>query len=282
MPGLFSRDLTRIRGTLQALLEAQRSVEVLGEHRLAGRMADYPLIVVAECDSLEPPFRRELVAYAEGGGSLLLVGPSAAAMFASELGVSVAGAPRTEERYLAYGGALMAVKGPIAAVEAGSKARPFGLLHAGKDPGSPSVPAASIAALGRGRIAAIYFPFSRAYLEARSEAARAFLDDLARQLFPEPLVEVKGSPDVDVAVQRIGGRLAVNLINTAGPHAEPRGAIQDSIPPVGPLEVTIRTKEKPRRVTVEPGGEPILFQFRDGAARLSLPRLEVHAVLLVE
>ena len=33
------------------------------EHHLAGRMAEYPLIVVGECDFLEPAFKAELVRY---------------------------------------------------------------------------------------------------------------------------------------------------------------------------------------------------------------------------
>ncbi|MDG3007898.1 hypothetical protein [Paludisphaera mucosa] len=45
---LFGRDNERLGGVLAALLEARRSVEVLGEHQLAGRLAEYPLIVVPE------------------------------------------------------------------------------------------------------------------------------------------------------------------------------------------------------------------------------------------
>ena len=92
-----------------------------------------------------------------------------------------------------------------------------------------------MARLGQGKIAATYFSFSQGYLSDRSATTRAFLNDLARQLFPDPLVEVTGSSDVDVSVNRIGGRLAVNLVNTAGPHADANTPIIDSIPPVGPL-----------------------------------------------
>ena len=49
-------------------------------------MAEYPLIVVGECDYLEPAFKQQLVRYVQNGGSLLLVGPQAASLFASESG----------------------------------------------------------------------------------------------------------------------------------------------------------------------------------------------------
>ncbi|MHB9046798.1 MAG: hypothetical protein ACYC35_12725, partial [Pirellulales bacterium] len=141
---------------------------------------------------------------------------------------------------------------------------------------------ASVAALGKGRIAATYFSFSRGYLGNRSPAARAFLSDLVRELFPAPLVEVRGSSDVDVTVNRVQGKLAINLVNTAGEHWLRSNALVASIPPVGPLEVTLRTAQKPTSVTLEPGGERLDFDYSDGKARLTLPRLEIHRVIVVE
>jgi len=280
--GLFNRDLSKLRGTLQALLESQQSVEVLGEHHLAGRMEEYPLIVVPECDYLEPGFKQELVAYVQRGGNLLLVGPQTAALFPSALGFTAAGAPQAEPRYLAHAGTMTLTKGPCQAVTLGPKALAFGRLSAANQVNSPSQAAASIARLGRGHIAATYFSFSQGYLSDRSETARAFLNDLARRLFPKPLVEIRGSPDVDVAVNRIGGRLAVNLVNTAGPHADVQSPIHDSIPALGPLEIAIRTPKKPKRVVLEPGSQPLSFKYRNGATHLTLPQLEIHSVIVLD
>ena len=74
----------------------------------------------------------------------------------------------------------------------------------------------------------------------------------------------------------------MNLVNTAGPHADVKAPIHDSIPPVGPLEIAVRTGKKPGRVSVEPGGETIAFEFKDGEARLTLPKLAIHSVLVIE
>ena len=89
--GCSTATSSRISGTLQALLEGQQVVDVVSEHHLAGRMAEYPLIVVAECDYLEPAFKAELVDYVKQGGNLMLIGPSAASLFAPELGVTPGG-----------------------------------------------------------------------------------------------------------------------------------------------------------------------------------------------
>jgi hypothetical protein len=242
--GLFARDLARISGALQALLEGQQSVEILGEHHLTGRMADYPLIVVPEWEYLEPPFKDELVAYVKGGGSLLLIGPKTVALFQPELD----------------------------AVGSDAGRRSF--------PAPDGQPAASITEFGRGKIAAVNFAFGQRYVSAPSEPSRQFLNDLARQLFPTPLVEVKGSPEVDVVVNRLGGKLAVNLVNTAGPHQ--REPIVDSIPPVGPLDVTIRQAAKPAKITLEPTGIALPFEHRDGEIHLRVPRIDIHEVIVVE
>jgi len=97
-----------------------------------------------------------------------------------------------------------------------------------------------------------------------------------------PMVEVSGSHDVDVSVNRIGGKLAVNLVNTAGPHANTQVYAFDNIPPVGPLDVTIHTGSKPSQVTLEPAGTPLAYTFAEGAIKLTLPRLEIHDIIVVE
>lgn len=283
--GLFNRDLARINGVLQALLESQNSVEVLGEHHLAGRLSEYPLIVIPELEYLEPKFKDDLVAYVKGGGNLLLVSPKTAALFQKELGVTLEGEPNSSAHILEHNGVIAYPKGAVQSVKLGPNTQPFGKLHSSKDfnrsdIASPGQPAASIASLGRGKIAATYFAFGQGYGSTRDPVTRKYLNDLVRQLFPKPLVEIKGSAEVDIVVNRIGGKLAINLINTAGPHqTEP---ILESIPPIGPLTVTIRQPAKPAKVTLEPGGKALAFDYRAGEIQLTLPRLEIHDIIVVE
>jgi len=279
--GLFARDLARISGALQALLEGQQSVEIVGEHHLTGHMADYPLIVVPEWEYLEPKFKDELAAYVQGGGNLLLIGPKTAAIFQTELGITLEGEPVPVANYrLAHNGGLAAISGQMQFAKLGPKCKAFGRLQETDEANSSSPPAASINEVGQGKIAAVYFTFGQGYVSARTELARQFLNDLVHQLFPEPMVEVKGSSDVDVVVNRLGGKLAVNLVNTAGPHQH--APIVDSIPPIGPLDVTIRQAAKPAKVTLEPAGTPLSFEHRNGEIHLIVPRVDIHEILVVE
>jgi hypothetical protein len=282
MQRIFSNgDLANLSGVLNCLLESQNSVEVLSEHHLRGRMDDYPLIVIPEWECLEPAFREELLQYVRDGGNLLVIGPKAAALFEKELCVKLKAKAEERHQWLECDGWLAAAKTLSQDVKPGRGATPFGRLHLSNDLDSPALPAASIARLGKGRIAATYVNFGERYRNAATSVARRFLNGLVRELFPKPLVEVGGSQYVDVSVNRIDGKLAVNLVNTAGPHAQNSVYVFDEIPAVGPLQATIR-HPKPRRVLLEPGRRAVRHTYSNGAIRLTLPRLEIHDVIVVE
>jgi hypothetical protein len=279
--GLFSRDSAHMDGILQALLQSQQSVELLSEHHLTGRMGEYPLIVVPEWQYLEPKFKDELVEYVKAGGNLLLVGPKTAQLFQSELGITLEGQSKPEGSvYLAQGDAVATIKGVSQAVALGQNSQPVGRLLAANDPAATSQPAASIATLGKGKIAACYFTCGRSYNSDHSPIVRQFLNDLTRRLFPNPMVEVQGANDVDVSVARNHGKLLVNLVNCSGPHQE--DPIIENIAPIGPLQVKIRLAAKPNKVTIEPSGQPVDFEYRDGAVELTVPKVGIHEIVVVE
>lgn len=169
--------------------------------------------------------------------------------------------------------------GEIGRVTLSSKAQPIGTLYAENNTQSAPQPAASVMPFGKGKLAATWFAFSRGYLTTGSPEMRSFLNDLTHQLFPTPVVEVDGSPNVDVSLAQLNGALAVNLVNTSGPHwKEP---LIDSIPPIGPFKLTIRTA-KPNSVTLEPGAHSLPFDFRDGKVQVTAPSLEIHSVIVIK
>ena len=275
-------ELAALNGALRSLLESQFSVEVLAEHHLAGRMGEYPLIVVPEWEYLPAKFRKELLAYVQGGGNLLLIGPKCAAMFKNELKVSLPGEAKEKVQWLEWDGWLAAMKTTSQSVRLHAGAKAFGRMYSMNDFAGPAEVAASIAKCGKGSIAATYLNFGERYINGATNTARGFLAGLVRELFPKPMVEVAGSHLVDVAVNRIDGKLAVNLVNTAGPHANEKVYAFDEVPAVGPLAITIRAGRKPKKVTLEPAGMPWPHTFGKGEIKLELPRLEIHDIIVVE
>jgi hypothetical protein len=278
----WNGELTPLTGILNALLDNQQSVDVVMEHQLAGRMSDYPLLVIPEWEYLAPAFVDALRAYVRGGGRLLLLGPRAAALFAKELDIVLNGQPVEARKWVAHRDRLGATIGLFQEATLGATARPFGALHERDDFNSPKAPAAVVTPCGRGVIAAVLINLGERYRKARNSVVRDFLGAVAGRLFPHPLVTVGGSHFVDVVVTRSHGNLTVNLVNTAGPHHDPGVHVYDEVPPIGPLSIRIRTNGRPARIVRHPGGEPLPFTYAAGAVRLTLPRLEIHEVLVIE
>jgi len=265
-----------IQGVLHALLETQNSVEIRMEHNLLPRLREYPLVVLPETEILEPDFIDALLAYVRAGGNLLAIGPATIALFQNELGIEYAGEAAERVQWLDCDGHLAGLKAWSRPVVPGPG--DFGRFYADADFEGATTPAATIAKLGKGKIAAVHAKLGERLLKAGDSHVKRWLNSLVRELFPEPLVEVSGSSRVDVSVNRLGGKLAINLLNTTTPP----GYVFDEIPPVGPLDLKIRVPSRPNKITLEPEGVPLPFNYQDRVATLTLDNLSIHAVVLVE
>jgi hypothetical protein len=102
------------------------------------------------------------------------------------------------------------------------------------------------------------------------------------RLLPEPIVRLSGSENVDVSPRRLDDALAVHLVNTSGPHANPPVGGIDAISPVGPLEVSIRLPKKPRAIIQQPEDKRLVVRWADGRASVVVPSLEIYSILVVE
>lgn len=276
-------DLNPLQGILQCLLEGQNSVEVLMKHQLAGRMADYPLLVFPEWSDLKDSFKKELLEYVENGGNLLIIGSEAAASFEEELEVEWRGDLKTDAvQYLEFEGGLTGLQTPSRDVEIGLRARSFGRLFSANEPTGDWRPAASVVDYGKGRLAAVYFNFGERYCNGATTIARDFLQGLVRELFPEPLVEIDGSHNVEVTVMEKDNRLLINLINTAGPHSDKKRYVFDEIPAIGPLQITIRQKNRPQSLYLQPENKALSFEYTEGLVKLSIESLTIHRILVLE
>ena len=282
-PQLFTPNspaVRSLRGALQGLVESQHCVQVVSEHHLRGRMADWPLIVLPECEYLDADFLDELIRYVKQGGRLLAMGPKCATNFASVLDVAWQGEPVAKKpARIEFSGAKGEFGATWQPVKLGSTAKTFGTVRPA-EANALAAPAASITPLGRGFIAATWLSLAERSADHATPSARAFLDALTRELFPKPMVEVSGSHDVDVSLARNHGKLLVHLVNTSGPHAsEP---FIDAIAPVGPLKVTLRATGRPKSITLEPGGHPLEFTHADGETRFTVGEVPVHSIVVVE
>jgi hypothetical protein len=139
----------------------------------------------------------------------------------------------------------------------------------------------AILPLGDGKIGLLPVAVGREYEKSGDESLRRRVDKAVRVLFANPLVEVSGSPRVDVSVSRLKDqRMAVHLVNTSGSHGD--AGIIRQIDPVGPLQVTVRCDRKPARITLQPEGKSCPFTYSDGKAQVRVDAVDIYDILVVE
>ena len=274
-------ELVPLQGLLQSLLDSQHVVDVVSEHHLAEGINRYPLLVYPEWETIEPAFKQSLVDYVRQGGSLLIVGPRTAALFQEELDVQLEGAPAVQVSGLEFGGHVAGIQSLFQKATLGSRAKPFGNVRRENEADGPAEVAASITRLGEGSIAAIYLSLGERSANSTTTVSRDFLHALVREMFPAPMVEVEGSHHVDVTATRLGERLLINLVNTAGPHGNAKVNVHDDIPPVGPLNVSIRCP-RPASVLLQPGGRTLENEYRDGRLQVTVPRVAIHDIIDIQ
>lgn len=102
------------------------------------------------------------------------------------------------------------------------------------------------------------------------------------RLFPEPLVRVSGSADVDVSPRRLSDRSAIHLVNTSGPHGNAPAEGIVAVKPTGPLGVAIRLPAPPKSIVQQPEGVKLPVEWKGGRAQVTLPQLRLYSILVIE
>jgi len=232
---------------------------------------------------LTKAFKKELIAYVKQGGSLLIIGYETAKLFKKELGLKTSAKKQVQTGiWLETDGWLGGVKTDVFEVQRVA-GQVFSRYYTRDDKRAERGIAASVRKLGKGQIAGAYFNIGEAYWKRRNHVMRDWLGSLVGQLFRAPLVEVKGSHWVDVTVNRLAdGRLAINLVNTSGPHGDEDVYVFDEIASLGPLTVSVRLKKRPAKVTWEPEHRKLNFTYERGKLVVELPRLAIHEIIVIE
>jgi hypothetical protein len=269
-------------GTLQALLELHYSVDVLAEYQLQPHLSEFPLVVLPDCHRLDDGFRQALLDYVDGGGNLLLLGQQCARLFEPVLGVRFNGAPQHTVAELATDSRTVNANGDWQSVTP-TTAQVIGWRYATRDTRKEGEVAATLVNHGQGRIGAVYGPLASIYFRTHHHTLRAFIGEITRQLFSDPAVRVNGPACVDVALRRTAqGKLSLHLLNLAETQRADRFISTDFVPTIGPIEVQLHVAEKPKRVRWVPDGGRLKWAWENGTLTVTVPRLHVHGVIVIE
>lgn len=281
-PVPYSRSLDMLQGILYALLDGQHAVEIIMEHNLTGRMEQYPLIIVPECDYLDSSFLEELRVYVKNGGNLLVIGASTAGLFSAELGIQSSVKTSRSEMFISASGKIGSVRSDLLRVELAPGSIPLSRFYRGSDFNYPGeMVASSINPYGKGKVAGIFFNAGSAYTEYKTPVIRDFINETIQQLFRDELVKVTGSHLVHVAVNRLNGQMYINLVNVAGEHTNQSALGYDEIPPLHNIRVALHGAIKPSRIVEQPNGKELPVSMVNGRSTVLVPELQLHTVLEV-
>jgi len=279
-----------LEGALHALLNLHYSVDVLAEHQLRPRLNEFPLVVIPDSHKLTGEFRQALTEYVGQGGSLLLLGEKCARQLGPLLGAELAGEPAQRTAELVAGpGTAAAQAGRVTNADGIwqkvelTTARAAGSIHPSRDTRKGGEVAATVNAVGKGKVAAVYGPIATIYFRSHHPWLREFIGNITAELFPDPSVMVEGPSTIDVALRKTAdGRLSVHLLNTAGMPLPDRYGFTDALPPLEDIALTVRTAARPASVSWAPDGGRLRWSWSDGLLKVTIPKLRIHGVIVWE
>jgi hypothetical protein len=267
-------------GVLNALLYSQLPTEIVQEHHLKGKTKEYPLIVIPEWKKIDEQLRIELVDYVRQGGDLLVIGSETVKIFENELGVKLNSITQSIP-FWGFDNLITGTKATYRPFEPLSDTRTFGQWYSQEDKRFAQGAIASIASLGKGKIAGIYFNFGEQHFKRETYVGRDFIGALALQLF-QPQVKVNGSKAVNVVLNQKQKSTFVNLINMTGNHANKAIHSSDEISPLYNLRMSIKTPQRPRQIVLQPENKPLSFAYKNGESVFIISKLAIHSIVEIK
>ena len=109
--------------------------------------------------------------------------------------------------------------------------------------------------------------------------------DLVREITKElytPMVQIEEALGcLEIVALNKDGKTMIQLVNGGGSHSNATCATDDYIPPVLDVRLALTTKTEPAKLILQPEGRELPFSYRNGVARVSVDRVDVHNIIEV-
>ncbi len=211
----WSGEYDAMHGTLQAILDAGHSTDIVIDYCLRGHCGEYPVIVIPEATHLAPELRDELRTYVKDGGNLLILGAKATEPFADLLGIKRTNDANENRRLLLseYGNA------PVLGTNIGyriesSSTEILATRSAKFVPDDDELPAAVYTIAGKGSIGAILASAGLTYSRVHDPVLCNLVNSMLLRMYT-PIARLTEKHPIDVIVRRQHGKLCVHLVNVA-------------------------------------------------------------------
>lgn len=273
---------TDMKAVLDLLLDNQYSTEVIFPNEVENKdLLRFGLIALPDMPDIEEAAKKSLLDYAYSGGRLLLTGPQTLKLFAADLGITVKPGPE-KTPYLELDEAPAGILTDFC--EVSGNFRQVAKLYTDYFLKGESHTAVFEMPFGKGTIMGITVDFA-AYIKYPVARVRRFFGEMVRHLWPAPAVTVTGSSFVEVILMEKDEMRCINLINTCGGYSGFFNGTAcltvDEIPPLYDLHIALTCDARPDEVYFEPGHQPAEYTYEDGRIYLTVPRLDIHMVIVV-
>lgn len=289
-------------GAVRALQQLRQQFDVVP---LDSDFNAYRLVIVPETTRIDKALCARLQVYLQGGGSLIVSGPAAldenGAAALPELGIEVAGQSPYLHTFLRPEGVVK--RGipdfDFVMYERGFRMRPGSGSRAlvqvvepyfdrsydafsGHEYTPPDRLSGYAAAVQSGRVITFAVPLLEAFGTHASVVYRQILGNCMDLLLPDPLVRDGGPAHLEATAVRREGTTVVHLISfLPSRQADNLDIVHDPFPLVD-VPVSVRLDTAPDRVTLQPAGLELPFEYADGYARTRVTVLDGHAMLVFE
>jgi len=272
----------QLEGNLSMLLDGRNNVEILMDHQLAKKIDQYPLIIIPEWTGLDTALQAQVLQYVRQGGNLLVTGAEAVEAFKPFLGVAFTGAPVKKDIYIGLNNQLSVVKASMQAVVPEHGTATIGQFYTTDDfRFGTGNPVATVANLGKGRIAAIYINLGEAYYNYMATGYVKIISSVVENLMPTPKAQVTGSDYIHTALTEKNGKWYVHIINTAGSHFNSKVYAYDSIPATATLNLQINASKPVKSVVLQPAATNLSFTTKNGVVYVKVPPVKVASIIEV-
>ncbi len=274
-----------VEGALHALLENHISTDLLTADAARRQLGGYKLVVVPGQAPLPPETAGALEEFAAAGGHVLLSGVELAGAHPELVGADPAGEPLDVPIAVPVGREAAELAPAWQAVTPRTGVGALVQRLSGLDPAkdAPLGVVVTRRRIGAGSIIAIHGALFRDYFHTHFPLIRRLVGDIIAALDIPWDVVLEGPARLELVARRKNGRLMLNLINRgAGEMLYESRTIVTELPPVENIVLRVRLPAPPERVTLAPSGKALEWRFADGTAVISVPRVEIHDIVVIE
>ena len=262
-----------IKGLLHAVLDAGYTADVVLEHQLE-RLSDFEIVMVPEWKQLPTETEQALLAYAEQGGKLIVVGGELCAKFGKLLNKDFGEVSRPARRSIVTeNDDVVSLFGSCVDLKEGNG----GLYKGGDRFKSERIPMYRIDAYGRGTITFVAFDLGTCYDFRKSYVCADVLHGLlAEHRMPWVSVNYR---NVDVTLQENDGEYFLNVINLNQNRHSMEYIVFDEVPPLSDVVITLNRSFDEVAL---PLGEEYTVEYTADKTVITLKRLDIHTIVALK